>query len=424
MIELDARVSVEEVSAGGEALGFVHDEERGLLRVDLGPVAGAGGGAAEEVTFRVRYRAAASSALVLAGPRDDDPVAARVAYTNSEPDRGRRWLVSNDHPSDRATFSVELEVPAGHDVIANGERTDDREAGGRRIVRHEMAEPLPTYLMAFAAGELERAELTAGRVPLALWHRRGAAVDAPAHLALLARQMAHFEALLGPYPFARYAVVLLPGFPGGMENATITFNSEASGQGAISEVLNAHELAHQWFGDWVTMRDYRDVWIKEGLATLLAAEASRPARDAAAGGRLFGASFNFARGDAIVDDELSGLARYTSGPYERAAWLLTQIRARVGEDAFWGALRGVLGAHALGSIDGETFVRAFAPHLDGAAIARVLGSLDDRGAPAVGIGVAGATVTLTLDDPGFLLDPIGVTVVDAAGAASPHALAP
>ncbi len=428
VIELDARVRVEEVSADGEELGFDHDEARGLLRVDLGPVAAAGppeGDGAREVTFRVAYRARAGGALVFAGPRDDDPVTSRVAYTSSEPDRGRTWLVSNDHPSDRARFSIELEVEAGEDVIANGERVADVPGGGRRVVTHEMSQPLPTYLMAFAAGELERAELASARVPLAVWHRRGAAVDTAAHLALVARQLGQLEALIGPYPFARYAVVLLPGFPGGMENATITFNSEASGQGAISETLNAHELAHQWFGDWVTMRDYRDVWFKEGMATLLAAEASRPARDAAGGGRLFGASFSFHAGDAVVDDELAGLARYTSGPYERAAWMLTQIRARIGDAAFWGAVRGVLAAHALGSIDGETFVRAFAPHLDGAAIAQVLAALDRDGAPALDLAVSGTTVTLALADPaGFLLDPLELTVVDAAGAASPRTLAP
>jgi hypothetical protein len=428
VIELDARVIVEEVSAGGEELGFALDEDRGLLRVDLGPIAaavGAAGGGEEEVTFRVRYRAPASSALVFAGPRDDDPVSARVAYSSSEPDRGRAWLVSNDHPSDRAAFSIELEVPAGEDVIANGERVADGEAGGRRTVGYAMAEPLPTYLMAFAAGELEHADRTDGRVPLALWYRRGAAVDAAAHLAINARHLAAFEALLGPYPFARYAVVLLPGFPGGMENATITFNSEASGQGVISETLNAHELAHQWFGDWVTMRDYRDVWIKEGMATLLAAEAGRPGRDTAGAGRLFGASFGFERGDAIVDDELSGLDRYTSGPYERSAWMLTQVRARIGEAAFWSTLRGVLAAHALGTVDGEAFVRAFAPHLGEAASARWLAALGVRDVPAIDIAVAGATVTLTLADPaGLLLDPIALTVVDGSGAATPHALAP
>jgi hypothetical protein len=421
VIELDARVAIDRVESGGTELGFDHDPMRGALAVDLGPVAGAGG----EVTFTVHYRAPASSALVFATPRDDDPVTARVAYSNSEPDRGRGWLVSNDRPADRARFSVELQVGAGEDVIANGERGGERDlGGGRRAVRYAIEHPLPTYLMAFAAGALERVERTAGRVPIAVWHRRGAAVDGPAHLAVIERQLGQLEALVGPYPFERYAVVLIPGFPGGMENATITFNSEASGQGTINEGLNAHELAHQWFGDWVTMRDYRDAWVKEGLATLLAAEASRPTRDAEQRGRLFGASFNFDPADAIVDDSLTGLARYTSGPYERAAWLLTQIRARIGEAAFFGTLREVLAAHALGSIDGETFLRAFAPELDGAAIAQLLSTLELQGSPQIAVAVAGATVTLTLSDPsGMVLDPIPLTVIDASGGAAPRALA-
>ncbi|HWO21512.1 MAG TPA: M1 family aminopeptidase [Kofleriaceae bacterium] len=424
VIELDARVAVEGVWTDSEELGFAHDAERGLLRVDLGPAASDAGDGGE-LTFTVRYRAAASPALVFAGPRDDDPVLSRVAYSNSEPDRARRWLISNDHPSDRAVFSIELEVPAGEDVIANGERVTDGEAGGRRTVGYAMAEPLPTYLMAFAAGELDHAENKDGRVPLAVWYRRGAAVDAGAHLATNANHMAAFEALIGPYPFARYAVVLLPGFPGGMENATITFNSESSGQGAINEVLNAHELAHQWFGDWITMRDYRDAWIKEGMATLLAAEAGRPARDTAGAGRLFGASFGFLPGDAIIDDELSGLDRYTSGPYERAAWMLTQVRARIGEAAFFGTLREVLAAHALDSVDSEAFVRAFAPHLGEAATARWLAALTVHDVPGIDIAVAGQTVTLKLADPAaLLLDSIALTVVDGAGAVTARALAP
>jgi hypothetical protein len=422
VIELDARVTVEAVSANGDELGFVHDQDGSLLRVDLGPLGGDGGG---ELTFHVKYRAAASGSLVFTGPRDDDPVDARVAYSDSEPDRGRGWLVSNDHPADRARFSVEIEVAAGEDVISNGERTGDVPGNGRRVVSYAIEQPLPTYEMAFAAGELVHTESAAGRVPLAAWYRRGAAIDAAAILAVNARQMAVFEALLGPYRFARYAVVMLPGFPGGMENATITFVSESSGQGVVSEGLFAHELGHQWFGDWITMRDYRDVWIKEGMATLLAAEASRPTRDAAGSGRLFGTAFSFDPDDAIVDDSLSGLGRYTTGPYERSAWTLTQVRARLGEAAFWGVLRGVLDGHALDSVDGESFVRAFAPQLDGATIARWLAVLDDHGAPAIDISTTGNAVTLALSDPaGFLFDPISLTVVDAGGVATPRTLAP
>src|SRR5207245_2462397 len=126
-----------------------------------------------------------------------------------------------------------------------------------------------------------------------------------------------------------------------------------------SFVLNAHELSHHWFGDWVTMRRYEDVWVKEGMATLLEAEAQRTRRDRANTGRLFGHDNSFSPGDAIVDPDLHGLGKYTSGPYQRAAWTITQIRALVGETAFWASLRRVLAEHALDSITGEEFVRTF-----------------------------------------------------------------
>ena len=315
------------------------------------------------------------------GPRDDDPVASRVLFTDSEPDRGRRWLVGDHVPADRATFALELTIPADHDAIANGERTGDRASADGRVVSYAIAEPIPTYLMAFATGELDHVERTSGRVPLAVWFRRGLALDAAANLDMLAEQLATFEALLGPYPWSRYAVVLVPQYGGGMENATITFDNELSGQGVLGFGLSAHELAHQWFGDWVTMHGYDDVWVKEGMATLLAAEADRARRDRDGTGRWFGSDFNFNPDDAVVDPALTGLDKYTSGPYERAAWLMTQIRARIGDAAYWAGARKVLADHARGTITGEQFVRSFAPALDEATIARILAALPRRGAP-------------------------------------------
>jgi hypothetical protein len=176
-------------------------------------------------------------------------------------------------------------------------------------------------------------------------------------------------------------VVLVPQYGGGMENATITFDNELSGQGVLGFGLSAHELAHQWFGDWVTMHTYDDVWVKEGMATLLAAEADRARRDRDGTGRWFGSDFNFNPDDAVVDPALTGLDKYTSGPYERAAWLMTQIRARIGDAAYWAGARKVLADHARGTITGEQFVRSFAPALDEATIARILAALPRRGAP-------------------------------------------
>jgi hypothetical protein len=175
------------------------------------------------------------------------------------------------------------------------------------------------------------------------------------------------------------------------------------------------------------MHTYDDVWVKEGMATLLESEAERAQRDKAAVGRLFGRDMIFDPSDAVVDDSLHGLDKYTSGPYQRAAWIITQIRSIVGEDAFWASLRKVLADHALDSVTGEQFVRAFP--LDEPTITTLLASLTVKDAPALTVSTAavtgGTSVTVSaLDSSGTLLAPIGVTVVDAAGVATPYTLAP
>ncbi|WP_394824826.1 M1 family metallopeptidase [Pendulispora albinea] len=421
VVALDAALTVKRVSAGGNDLKWAYDTKERVLHVDLGPLRKDG----RVVTFVVSYEAPVSSSLVASKGRDGDPVASRVVFTNSEPDRARNWLVSNDHPSDRARWSVELTVGADEDVIANGQRVRDERSGESRTVGHRMSVPLPTYLMAFAGGQLEHADddKKTARFPLSVWHRRGLMIDTGEHLKLLADLTKTFETLIGPYPFedVGYSVVLLPDFSGGMENATVTFNAESSGQGTLAFNLNAHEYAHHWFGDWVTMRDYDDAWVKEGMATLMATEASRAFEDTERTGRLLGSDFAPKSSASVVDKTLKGSAKYTSGPYDRAAWMITQIRAKLSDDkVFWKSLRDMLAAHGAGTINGEEFVRSFP--LDEATVQKVLATLEKKPMPTVAIETRGAdagaarSVTLTLGDPSSaLLEPIPVTVIGETG---------
>jgi len=422
-IVLDTTVAIDGIAgADGAALHYDHDRSAGRLTVDLG----SSGGGLTKLT--VDYHAAASATLIASSGRDDDPVTSRVVFTDSEPDRGGGWLVAHHHPSDRATWAVELTVPADEDVIANGARTRDDQVGGSRVIRYELDKPIPTYLMAFAAGQLDHVDRP-GPTPLSVWYRRGLLIDAERNLDLLAELIPRFEALIGPYPWPSYSVVLMPApFSGGMENATITFNAESTGQGDLNLSIEAHELGHQWFGDWVTMHDYPDVWFKEGMATVLATEGARGRRGGATA-RKFGLDFNFNASDSIVDLGLHGLDRYTSGPYERAAWLITQIRARVGDDAFWASLRAMLADNALGTLTGPRFIQGFAPALGATEIDQLIATLELKDTPALGISVAAAggdqAVTFSLSDSHHqLLAPFDVTVVDAAGAATSQQVSP
>lgn len=425
VVQLDSTVDVSRVHAGDQELAFAADTDTQTLRVDLAPLAPGG----DPVTFTVEYQAPTSDSLIATTSRDDDPVTSRVVYTDSEPNRGHQWLVENDDPADRALWSVTLTVDGDEDVIGNGARTGDEPSGGGHRVSYALDKPIPTYMMAFAAGQLDHADRATGRVPLSVWYRRGLVLDPQDTLDVVARAMATFEDLVGPYPWDSYSVVLLP-YGGGMENATITFNNETSGQGLVSLGLNAHELAHHWFGDWVTMHTYDDVWFKEGMATLLAAEATRPDRDDQDKGRLLAHDFYYYAGDAIVDPTLTGLSKYTSGPYDRAASLITQIRARVGEEAFWADLRQFLKSHALDSATGAEFVQSFAGDLDDATIQQILDSLPRTDVPSLQVAPqaaagGGTDVTLTLSDPSnMLIAPVTVTAVGADGTATPVTLEP
>ena len=431
VVELDAAVAVTRVHAGTQDLAFELDKGKHTLTVDVTPV-----GVGAMTAFTVEYSAVSdgtssqtsASALIATTSSANDPVQSRVVYTDSEPDRALYWLVTDLDPADRALWSVDMAIDAGEDVVANGTRGADTMVDGRRVVAYALAKPIPTYLMAFAAGELEHTDRPAsgGLVPLSVWYRRGLVLDPQITLDEVASAMATFNSEIMPYPWETYSVVLLP-YGGGMENATITFNDETSGQGPGDLALNAHELAHHWFGDWVTMNRFEDVWFKEGLATIFESEAERANRDAGHAGRLWASDFGFNAADAIVDPSLHSLDKYTSGPYQHAAWVITQIRATVGETAFFDGLRALLAAHAVGSATGEQLIRSFP--LDEATVQKLLASLPTKDIPALTATEAAAgadsTLTLTLADPGAqMIAPLDFSVVDVTGAVVAHHLVP
>lgn len=406
--------------AGRGDLPFVADPEKEQLRVNLKELGGLAAGA--EITLEIDYEAAPSESLIPVSGRRGDPIDVRTVFTMSEPLGAERWMPCHNTPSDRAYFSVDMRMDEAEKLIANGDLVADEAdaGGGGHRMRYETAYTLPTYLMAFAIGDFEVKSTTHGGLPVSIWHRRGLEGSYDAVLAEMVGMLARFEELLGPYPFEKYALVQLPVLPaGGIENASITFQAEGVGTeptgGDLS--LTAHELAHQWLGDLVTIQSWDDLWIKEGMASLLELEGMRAHTDADGPLTLNGNDLWFADGEAIRDTSLEPQDKYTSGPYSRAAWLLTQIRSLVGEEAFWSTLRGILEEHREGAIGTEAFLGAFAEALGPEAAARAMHAVDARGVPSLELApAASGGVTVTVRDPdGALVAPIDLAWVAADG---------
>ncbi|HRI67975.1 MAG TPA: M1 family aminopeptidase, partial [Polyangium sp.] len=414
VVELDSAVTEIKVVrlAGGKTLPFSINSREHTLRIDVATVSDFKKGV--DITLEVDYEAAPSDSFIPVSGRRGDPLDVRAVFTDSEPLGVRAWMPCHDTPKDRAYFSIAMRMDDHEKMIANGDLiSDEPDSGGSHWMKYETAYTLPTYVMAFAISDFEVKTIMKGNLPVSIWHRRGLQGHYDAVLNEMGGMIDRFEGLLGPYPFEKYAVVHLPSLPSsGMENASISFHFEGAGTEPLGAELQltAHELAHQWFGDLMTIESWDDLWIKEGMASLLELEGVRDHSDKDGPFTLNGNDLYAIDGMSIRDVSLAPDDKYTAGPYGRAAWLLTQIRAVVGEDVFWKTLRKILDEHRFGVIGTEAFIDAFAEVLDPAIAARVKHAIDAKGLPTMTIEplfMEGALVTIN-DPDGALIAPVEI----------------
>lgn len=195
-----------------------------------------------------------------------------VTFTFTEPQGARYWIPCYDHPSDKATFTQHITVPAGNRVVANGTLESSSEVGDWWFYTWEEHYPQPTYLIAFAASKNfvtkdSFAVVDGEQVPVNLWLLE-IDEDLDALFDRTPAMVEYYSNIFPPYPFAdeKYDQVDLGGkLPaGGMEHTTCTFLACYVGD---FDYLIAHELAHQWWGDWLTCATWADIWLNEGFAT-------------------------------------------------------------------------------------------------------------------------------------------------------------
>lgn len=189
-----------------------------------------------------------------------------VAY--QQPDGAHHWFPCNDHPSDKATFWLRIEAADEYAIAALGERTDVGESTrpGMRWETWETRIPTATYLVALGVGPWTAIDRAGTRVPLRDWCEERDREAIEVGLAGVADMLPYFEERFGPYPFEKYGHVVTRAWIGGMENQTLAVLGRESAL-AGDQALLAHELAHQWFGNWVSPEQWDDLWLNEGWAS-------------------------------------------------------------------------------------------------------------------------------------------------------------
>jgi len=186
-------------------------------------------------------------------------------YSQSQPHYARTWIPIQDTPAERFTFTGELYTPAELIGLMGANNPPHPERTG--YYQFESTQPIPSYLMAIAVGDLAFAELNER---MAIYAEPSVIDAAVAEFGYTTDMMDATEALFGPYAWDRYdQIVLPPSFPwGGMENPQLAFLTPtviAGDQSLVS--LIAHELAHSWSGNLVTNASWRDLWLNEGFTS-------------------------------------------------------------------------------------------------------------------------------------------------------------
>ncbi len=194
----------------------------------------------------------------------------RDAFVVSEPAGAATWFPANDHPTDKATYDLTVTVPEDLSVIATGTLQQRTTGPGTATFHYATGEPTASYLVSVVIGDLVFDEGTAGDgTPLRSAYPSRLARAARTDFAAVPDMFPVFTDWFGPYPFDVYGQVVVDeplGFA--LENQTLSlFGSDVVVGGGDVDVVAAHELSHQWFGDAVSPATWKDIWLNEGFAT-------------------------------------------------------------------------------------------------------------------------------------------------------------
>ncbi len=289
-----------------------------------------------------------------------------------------------DQPDLKGRFQLTMTAPAAWTVISNTDAIGKKAlADGRARTTFGETHPISTYLFAFAAGPFVKVHPVAGLPGLYVRKSKAQAAEseAPAVQQMAAdgiRYLSNYFAQ--PFPFPKYDMVLIPGFAyGGMEHAGSTFLREESvlfrSAPTATNLLNRdilvlHELTHQWFGDFTTMRWFDDLWLKEGFAQYMAYEtlASLKPNDA-----IWKRFYESIKPGAYGIDETQGTtpiyqdipnlkdakSAYGAIVYSKAPGVLKQLAFVLGEDNFRKGLQRYLAAHPYGNAEWSDLIGSF-----------------------------------------------------------------
>lgn len=368
-IELDAvELAIQSAALDGTALEHRHDGKKLRIKLPAPQPAGA------RLNLDLSYSGSPRRGLYFIAPDEGYPHKGTQVWTQGQDEDSRYWFPCFDSPHEKSTSEVEVTIPAHLFAVSNGQLVSDRVDGDKRTLHWRLDEPHSCYLITLAVGDFTSIERKWRDVPVVYYAERGKEAAAERTLARTPQMLELFSRLFGvEYPYKRYAQVFVSDFIfGGMENTsattltdTVLIDERASLDYDI-DALVAHELAHQWFGDLVTCRDWGEGWLNEGFATYSEYlwREHYEGRDAADleledwAEAYFGEDSARYRRTIAVKHYDEPIDVFDHHLYEKGGRVLHMLRYELGDDAFFRSLRHYLTKHRHGAVESRDLARA------------------------------------------------------------------
>ena len=282
-----------------------------------------------------------------------------------------QWMPAVDAPADRATLDLEVSMPAGWRAAGSGREVEQRTRDNRTTYRWRHERETSSFLYGFVAGTFAEATGKRGNVSLRYLGSAFSAGELQQIFRETPDMLAFFEERAGvPYPGDSYTQALVA-MSGGQELSGLSHMSEAYGRAVLADAtatgLIAHELAHQWWGDLVTNRDWTHFWLNEGFATFMAAAYKERARGHDAyladveGWRKRVERLRASGTDRplVFPDWNRPTADDRAVVYQKGALVLHELRELLGDQPFWTAIRAYTREYAGHDVTSPGMQRAF-----------------------------------------------------------------
>lgn len=303
------------------------------------------GAPGKENNYLVSYEGIPADGLVIS----NNKFGARTFFGDNWPNRAHNWLLCNDHLSDKATVDFVVTAPDHYQVVSNGRKVEETNLPGHLKLTHwQEKSALPMKVMVIGVTDFAVNNLSdVGCIPVSSWVYPPDRDSGFAHYAIAEKILKWYIKEIGPYPFEKLANVQSTTIFGGMENAGCIFYFEKSVNSPGIESLMAHEIAHQWFGDNVTEKDWPHLWLSEGFATYMTDLYLEDQYGADSLKALLKTQrrqvvrYSLSHQTPVVDTTESKhlMNLLNDNSYQKGAWVLHMLRRRVGDSLFWKGIR-------------------------------------------------------------------------------------